>query len=610
MLRSFVVLSVVVVGACSHGGGMKKQVAACSAKAGADPGACLAVANDRMMAKDEDGAKQYVEAATDAIGPGCLHDHAADGCFKTIVLLLGDEPVGLLAGFDVSQDLRVLAPKSDGTEATDPRVRARTALLGMCGNPASDPIERQRACIVLGDLVTEEQVKRCGEGCDVATAKLGGWGKSEILDAYGEACKVASAPADKVRAKALADVVRKLYAVTGGGEPACSLATSPLRGASVADAVDNIRRIQADAHARERGAKTSEQREATRIAQMKQNAVAEQAKAQREADAKAAQELKVALDSANWAVAYELIRKRTAQSPVDEPSATALVHVWDSFVAWAISQGTPMAVYLDVNEAFLKLPVTHALPPLMASLRDRALSDVKGRSKNTRGRGGAWLYAALASRVGGPSSPEARAAAEQYEKLVAEHRISVAFDKLSPACTPLVKEMPGKKVRATAALVCTVIPEKKWTAQEPMTIKQHVVKPDGSEEDVEQIVQVEATHRAFSVAVHGSVTVQGKTIPVEFEETLDDKDGTSTRTFEQARAAAIDTITKAVVAPLETAAAEKELTAAQSALKVQRQGAAEDHLVSHALLVGSSAELDELLTPFGVTFTELVQASR
>src|ERR1043165_7183498 len=106
MLRSFVVLSVVVVGACSHSGSMKKQVAACSAKAGADPGACLAVANDRMMAKDEDGAKQYVEAATDAIGPGCLHDHAADGCFKTIVLLLGDEPVGLLAGFEVSQDLR------------------------------------------------------------------------------------------------------------------------------------------------------------------------------------------------------------------------------------------------------------------------------------------------------------------------------------------------------------------------------------------------------------------------------------------------------------------------------------------------------------------------
>src|SRR6187551_1783665 len=119
MLRSFVVLSaMVVVGACSHGS-MKQKVASCSAKAGADPGACLAVANDRMMAKDEAGAKQYVEAAADAIGPGCLHDHAAAGCFQTIVLLLGDEPVGLLADFKVSEDLRVLLPKGEGDDVTN-----------------------------------------------------------------------------------------------------------------------------------------------------------------------------------------------------------------------------------------------------------------------------------------------------------------------------------------------------------------------------------------------------------------------------------------------------------------------------------------------------------
>jgi hypothetical protein len=610
MLRFSVVLVTVVLAACSHGGGVKTQVAACTSKSGGDPGACLAVANDRMMAKDEAGAKQYVEAAADAIAPGCLHDHAASGCFQTFVLLLGEEPVGLLAGYKVSEDLRVLLPKGEGDEATNPRTRARVALLGMCGNPAGDAIERQRACIVLGDLVAEEQAKRCGEGCDVATAKLGGWGQSEIIDAYGAACKAANAPGDAARAKAFGEVVRKLYAITGGGEPACGLATSPMRGASVADAVDNIRRIREDARVRELGAKKSQEREATRIAQMKQNAVSEQAKAQKEADTKAAHDLKVALDSANWAVAYELIRKRTAQSPVDEASATALVHVWDSFVAWAVSQATPMAVYIDVNEAFVKLPVTHALPSLMVGLRDRALSDIKGRSKNTRGRGGAWLYAALAARVAGSSSTEARTAFEQYEKLIAGVNIGVAFEKLSPACTPLVKEMPGKRVRATASLVCSVIPEKKWTAQEPMTVKQHVVKPDGSEEDIEQAVQVEVTHRAFSVAVHGSVTVQGKTVPVEFEEILDDKEGTSTRTFDQARAAAVAAITNAVVAPLEAEAAAKELTAAQNALKAQRQGAAEEHLVNHALLVGSSAELDELLTPFGVTFAELVQASR
>jgi len=610
MLRLPVVLMVMAVVACSHGGGVKTKVAACTKASGADPGACLAVANDRMMAKDEAGAKQYVESATDAIGPTCLHDHAAASCFQTIVLLLGEEPVGLLAEFQVSEDLRVLAPKGDNDDATSPRTRARTALLGMCGNPSGDPVERQRACIVLGDLVTEEQVKRCGEGCDVATAKLGGWGQSEIIDAYAAACKAASAHGgDAVRAKAFADVVRKVYATTGSGEPACALATSGLRGASIADAVDNIRRIRDEVRARAMGGKKSAEREATRIAQMKQNAVAEQAKAQKEADAKAAHDLKIALDSANWAVAYELIKKRNAQSPVDEASATALMHVWDSFLAWAIQQATPMAVYLDVHDAFVKLPVTHGLLPLVGGLRDRALADLKGRSKNTRGRGGAWLYAALASRVAGSDSQEARSAAEQYDKLVGAVKVAVTFDKLSPSCIQLVKELPGKRVRATSTLVCTVIPEKKWTAQEPMTIKQHVVTGT-TEEDVEQTVQVEVTHRAFSVAVHGTVTVKGKTVPVDIEETLDDKDGTSTRTFDQARAAAIDTIQRAVVAPLEESTAASELTAAQKALAVQRQGAAEDHLVNHALLVGSSPELDELLTPFGVTFVDLVSASR
>jgi hypothetical protein len=242
-------------------------------------------------------------------------------------------------------------------------------------------------------------------------------------------------------------------------------------------------------------------------------------------------------------------------------------------------------------------------------LRERALADVKARSKNTRGRGGSWLYAALAARVAGSDSQEAHTAFEQYEKLVDVVKTAVVFDKLSPACTPLVKELPGRKVHGTASLVCTVIPEKKWTAQEPMMIKQHVVHGD-TEEDVEGAVQVEVTHRAFSVAVHGSVTVRGKTVAVDFEESLDDKNGTNPRTFDQARAAAIDAIQKAVVAPLEAGTAANELTAAQNALKVQRQGAAEEHLVNHAVLVGSSPELDELLTPFGVTFAELVQTSR
>jgi hypothetical protein len=370
-----------------------------------------------------------------------------------------------------------------------------------------------------------------------------------------------------------------------------------------------MRRMRDESRVRDAALKKSNEREATRLAQMRQSQVVEQAKAQKETDEKAALALKVALDSANWGAAYELIKKRTDQSPVDEASATALSHVWDSFVAWAVQQSTPMALYIDVNEAFVKLPASHPLIPLVASLRDRALTDIRGRSKQTRGRGGAWLYAALAARVAGRDSDDAKKAADQYEKLVEAVKTSVVFDGLSPACAPLVKELPGKKLHAKASLACTLVPEKKWAAQEPMTVKQHVVNGT-SEEDVEQTVQVDVTHRAFSVVVHGSVVLQGKTIPVEFEETLDDKDGSSTRTFDQARAAAVDAIQAAVVAPLEQATAASELAAAENALKAQRQGAAEDHLVNNALLVGSSSELDELLTPFGVTFGDLVQASR
>lgn len=607
MLRSLVV-TVAVVAACSHGE-MRKMVAACKRTTGADPGACIAAANDRVMAKDDDGAKDFVEAAVDALDSSktCLHDHEATGCFQTVVILLGEDPVGLLADFKVSDDLRVLAPKSDD-DATNPRTRARTALLAMCGDAGGDAIERERACIVLGDLVEEEQAKRCGEGCDLATAKLGGWGKTEIIDGYAAACKIAGALQPSSRAKAFAESVSRLYAVKDA-QPACGLAGSPMRGASVANAQVNMRRIRDDIHARQAALKKSDEREATRVAQMKQQAVEAQAKAKKEADAKAAHDLKVALDSANWAVAFELIKKRNSLSPVDEPSATALVHVWDSFVAWAIQQASPTSVYLEINEAFATLPANHPLPPLMVSLRDRALQDIKARAKATRGQGGAWLYAALAAKVAGRDSKEATAAFQAYETLESAVRVSVQYDKLSPTCAPLIKVTPGKKVKATSQLVCSIIPEKKWTAEEPMTIKQHVVKDTG-EEDIEQTVQVEVTHRAFSVAVHGSVIVQGKTVPVEFEETLDDKEGTSTRTFAQAEAAAMAAIESAVVAPLEAGRAASEYTAAQSALRAQRQGAAEDHLVQNAVLVGSSPELDELLTPFGVTFNDLVQTSR
>ncbi|HSD88408.1 MAG TPA: hypothetical protein VLB44_12865 [Kofleriaceae bacterium] len=608
MTRLVAVLTVVM--GCAHGG-LQPKMSACMNPAGADPGACIDVADARMKANDEVAARQYVEAAVDALeaAPACLRDHPAKGCFEVVVLLLGEDPVGLLADFPVSQDLRLLAPKDQGNEATNPRSRARNALNAMCGNPAGAAIDRERACIVLGDLVEEERVKRCGEGCDVATAKLGGWGASEVIDGYGAACKAAGAGTADPRRAAFADEVRRLYAVPPAADPACGLATSPMRGASIRDAIDNMRRIRDDVRAREAAGKKAEEREALRLAVMRQTAKEQAEKAAKEAQIEAAKQLKSALESANWALAYELIKKRSARSPVDEPSATALAHVWDSFLAWAISQGTPMSVYVDVADAFTQLPAAHPLVAPLAALRARALVDIKARAKNTRGRGGAWMYAALAAKVAGPDSPDAKAAFEQYEKLVESVRVSLVIDKLAPSCTELFAQTPGRKVRATANLTCSVVREKKLTAQEPFTVKQHVVHGN-TEEDVVQQTMVDVTHRTFSIVVHGTVTIQGKTTPVDFDETLDDRDNSSTRTFEQARAAAIDAIFRATVGPIEAANAATALAAGQKALGYQRQGAAENSFVTHALLAGSSPELDEILTPFGVTFADLQLASR
>src|SRR5512143_3220996 len=119
-----------------------------------------------------------------------------------------------------------------------------------------------------------------------------------------------------------------------------------------------MRRIRDDVRAREAAAKKAEEREALRLAVMRQSAKEQAETAAKEAQIEAAKQL-------NSALAYELVKKRSAQSPVDEPSATALAHVWDSFLAWAIAQGTPMSVYVDVADAFTQLAVSH---PLVAPL--------------------------------------------------------------------------------------------------------------------------------------------------------------------------------------------------------------------------------------------------
>jgi hypothetical protein len=564
MTRSFGLVIAVVAG-CAHGGMQPTGGDRCADSRTADPGVCLVMADARVKAHDDLGAQQYVDAAVEAVeaSPACLRDHDSQGCFGTVAVLLGDEPIGLFADIHVSEVVRFLAPKED------PRGRARKMLKAMCNAEVRNVAERQRACIVLGDL---DAMGNNHEG-------------------YDAACKLGKTKLD----------LRRLYAVND----ACSLSTSPMRGASVPGMFDTIKRTTDDARARAASAKAAAEREQIRLAMMKQSAVVERDKAERdayEADGKA---LIRALETANWALAYELVKKRDAKWPVGEAGATALLHVWDSFTGWAIQQATPMAAYRDIIGGLSSLPKTHPLVPELAALRDRALVDLQARARSARGLGGQWLYAALIAKVMGPDSEEARAAYSLYEKLDAQTHIVLAIDRLSPACAPLFTARTGRKVGASSTLACSIVPERKWTANEPLSIKQRVVKGD-HEEEVETTVNNDVERRAYAITVHGTLTIAKKPVQIDFEDVLDDRDNTSARTFDQAHLAAINAIANATVAPLEAAVAAKAYAAAKQALTQQRQQAAENQLVIHALLAGSSSELDEVLNQFGVTFPELL----
>lgn len=586
-MRAWVVASLLAVG-CGHGG-MKPMVAACTRASGADPGACLAVARAKLTSNDEAGARAYVEKSIEALNasPACLRDHAAAGCFESIIVLLREEPVGLLATYDVPEGIRVLSPRAASGEH-DSRAQARIALQGMCTVPSGDSIERQRACLVLGDLVEEQRIRRCGPDCDPASAEakalLADWSPSDVIDGYGAACKIETSP-DAARLGAFVEQVKQVYKVAG----VCAVASSPARGASIPDALANIERIRTDARVRATSADTAIQREAQRVEQLKKQAADNAAAAARASAAAAKQQLDAAISRGDWQVVFALLDKRSPSEPVDEATATELSRAWDSLAAWGISKSSVIGAYVDLSDSLAKLPAGHPLHRQLEALQARALADARALTKRTRGPGGAWLHAALVARISGPTSAEARVAADAFAKFAAGTRSVLPIDKLAPACAPLIKNEPGRKLRVTSTLACTIVPEKRFTTQ-----------------DVEQEVTTEVVHRAFAIRARGEITVNGVTTRIDLQEVVDDTDGTNLRTFEEARAAVTEAIWKAVVAPLDAAVAEKAYAAGKKALEMKRHEAAENHLAIHALLAGSSAELDEILSAWRVTFIELL----
>ena len=579
----------------------------------ADPSACLAVAEERLARKDEDGAREYVDKLVIAINaaPACLRDHDANGCFAGVVALLREHPVGLLAQYDLSDDILNMVPRWTGSDATGPRTQARVALHGMCAVPGRDVLARQRACIVLADLVSDERMKRCGPGCDAGDqARLPGWSTKDVIDGYAAACKVDTSRVPAVDYTPFGDLVAKTYKVTGTN-PVCELAKSTLLGASIPDALANAQRIRSDIKAREASASSATKREADRMAAMEKSKVEAAARAAAAEEAAFRKDILDAIHRSDWAVTFGLLTKRRGSS-VDDTVATALQNIWDPFVEWAIAQNSVASAYLDLSSRLALAPKNHPIRVSLATFRDRALVDAQKTGKLARGVGGVWLHAAIVARIAGPTGPDERAAASAaYAKLVASARTSLQVESLAPACSPVIRPTVagGRTVKVKSTLQCSIEPERKFVAKEPVKVKQHVVDADG-ERDVEQEIMVDVNHRTYKVVVQGLLAIYAgaprQAVPIEFEEIVDDVDGNDARKFDTAIAAARELITKSTVGAIESADAAKAYAAGLAAQKNARKEAAENQLVIHGLLAGSSPELDEIMVGYGVSFAELL----
>jgi len=609
------VLAVVWALGCG-GGGMHPLASKCTGD-NADPNACLAVAEDRLEKKDEKGAREYVEKMVVAINasPACLRDYEARGCFTAVVLLLRDHPVGLLADYDVSDDILVMVPRWTGSDETGPRAQARIALSGMCGTMGRDAMAQQRACLVLGDLVADERMKRCGPDCDATNQeRIPGWSTKDVIDGYERACKVDHAKVPTVDYSPFASLVARTYSVSGT-DPVCAVSKSTQKGASIPDALANAQRIRNDIKARADSADASAKREQDRMAAMEKMKKEAAAKAAAAEDAEFKKTALEAIGRSDWATTFGILTKRRPLA-VDAQVADALQRVWEPFSNWTINQGTVSAAYLDLTSRLAGTPKNHVIRVSLAELQERALADARKAAKLARGVGGVWLRTAIVARIAGPTAAtEKAAAAAAWTKLLATARTSLVLESLAPACASLIRPSVagGRVVKAKSTLQCTIEPEKTTTVKEPFKVKQHVVGPDGTEQDVEQEQMIDVTHRTYKVVVHGVIAIYAgaprRAVTIDFDEVVDDVDNADTRKFDVAFKSVADQITRETVGTIEAEDAAKALAAGQTAIKNGRPEAAENQLVIHGVIAGSSQELDEIMLTYGISFAELMQGS-
>ena len=180
-----------------------------------------------------------------------------------------------------------------------------------------------------------------------------------------------------------------------------------------------------------------------------------------------------------------------------------------------------------------------------------------------------------------------------YVALASAVRVTLVLDKLAPGCALLARSVDGKPVHAATTLTCTIEPEHTWNVPETF-----MVNGAPTATDVE--------HRGFKLVVHGTISVAGQTVPVDLDDVVDDIADKLDRSFDHTLAALIDSIWNQTITPIENATATDALAAGQLAVSQHNVRRAENELMIHALIAGSSEELDKLLTPYRVTFSQLV----
>jgi len=556
--------------ACIHDG-IQMQRDACSRDRDPDPEACLAIARERFGAKDGDAAVAMLEKEIAIVGNdrACLAHHPAVACFHGVVALLREPAVGLLADYAIDPALLSLREPWSGKDSEGPHAQARAVLEGMC-TQASDAVA-QRACVVLGDLVLIERTKQTA-------------GFETAPDGYDRACKLGTPDPELARA------VVALY-----GAPVCEVATSARRGASIADGSAIIARISQATAQREAAAADAAKREAARIAVVKQREAEAAAAAARDAAATSNRQIVASIAAEDWDLLLETLRARPGLGVLDDAAATALDRSWEVFTTWLVAQsnlvGAQLEVARDLRDA---VPPKHALAQTQAILKTRAVTEARRLAKLAGGPGGRFLHAALIAAVAGDTATTeaARAAYAELQKVV---RSTLVLDKLAPACSALARSPAplGQPVHATASLVCSIEPEHTWTMQESYMVN-GVSTP------------TEVEHRGYKLVVHGTVAAGNQTIPVDVDEVVDEVTDKLEHPYAAELAKLVDDLWRQLVAPLEATTASDALAAGQRALAQHNTKRAENELVIHALIAGSSEELDRLLAPYHTTFSQLV----